>query len=220
MFKEIGLTNVRIDREGNVLGEKRGAQSGSAAAAGGGPHLVFSAHLDTVFPEGTNVTVKREGAVPFEAWAEVDMRSADPAALKALDTRFHKAVDEAVAAENARWGSKQLTVTKDLVGDRPAGGTPAESPIVVAAVSATKALGLMTTLDEPRVSRASVSERVLECAEAGELGGTLSSHAAIAIEHPHHQGEMRYGERRQLDREWAGKDHGEVVDERREQQDR
>jgi tripeptide aminopeptidase len=284
MFRDAGLTNVRIDKEGNVLGEKRGTQAR--------PHLVFSAHLDTVFPEGTDVKVKRDGttlrapgigddcrglavvlavaramvqgkiqtpgtitfvgtvgeeglgdlrgvkylfregmkgqidrfvsvdgtglgitntavgslryrvtfkgpgghsygafgmvnpihalgralsriadfevprepkttfnvgrigggtsvnAIPFEAWAEVDMRSADPAALKALDAKFHKAVDEAVAAENARWGSKQLTVDKQLVGDRPAGGTPPESPIVLAAVSATKALGLMTTLDE------------------------------------------------------------------------
>jgi acetylornithine deacetylase/succinyl-diaminopimelate desuccinylase-like protein len=87
-------------------------------------------------------------AIPFEAWAEVDMRSADVASLKALDARFHKAIDEAVAAENARWGSKQLTVDKQLVGDRPAGATPPESPIVLAAISATKALGLTTTLDE------------------------------------------------------------------------
>ena len=55
MFKEIGLTNIRIDNEGNVLGEKRGTQAR--------PHLVFSAHLDTVFPEGTPVTVKRDGTM-------------------------------------------------------------------------------------------------------------------------------------------------------------
>jgi acetylornithine deacetylase/succinyl-diaminopimelate desuccinylase-like protein len=54
-FDEIGLANVRIDRAGNVLGER----AGQAAA----PHLVFSAHLDTVFPEGTDVKVTREGAV-------------------------------------------------------------------------------------------------------------------------------------------------------------
>ncbi len=53
MFRDAGLTNVRIDKEGNVLGERRGSQPR--------PHLVFSAHLDTVFPEGTDVTVKREG---------------------------------------------------------------------------------------------------------------------------------------------------------------
>jgi tripeptide aminopeptidase len=284
LFKEIGLTNVRIDKEGNVLGEKRGNSPR--------PNLVFSAHLDTVFPEGTNVSVKREGAVlrapgigddcrglavvlavaramvkhgvqtpgtitfvgtvgeeglgdlrgvkylfreglkgqidrfvsidgtglgithiavgslryrvtfkgpgghsygafglvnpihalgramarvadfavprepkttfnvgrigggtsvnaiPFEAWAEVDMRSADKAALQSLDAKFHKAMDDAVLDENARWGSRQVTVDKTLVGDRPAGRTAADSPIVVTAVSVTKALGFPVTLDE------------------------------------------------------------------------
>src|SRR5687767_11896693 len=53
MFREAGLQNVRIDKEGNVLGDRPGAQSR--------PRLVFSAHLDTVFPEGTDVKVKREG---------------------------------------------------------------------------------------------------------------------------------------------------------------
>ena len=284
MFRDIGLANVRVDKVGNVLGERRGSQSK--------PHLVFSAHLDTVFPEGTPVTVKRDGnilrgpgigddcrglavllavartivkgnvptpgsitfvgtvgeeglgdlrgvkylfregmkgqidrfvsidgtglgithiavgslryrvtfkgpgghsygafgmvnpiqalgramakiadfevprepkttfnvgrigggtsvnAIPYEAWAEVDMRSADPSALKFLDTKFRKAIDDAVAEENKRWGSKQLTVDVSLVGDRAAGRTTADAPVVVAAVSATKALGLPVTLDE------------------------------------------------------------------------
>jgi tripeptide aminopeptidase len=284
MFRDIGLLNVRIDKEGNVLGERRGSQAK--------PHLVFSAHLDTVFPEGTPVTVKRDGnilrgpgigddcrglavlltvartivrgnlptpgtitfvgtvgeeglgdlrgvkylfregmkgqidrfvsidgtglgithiavgslryrvtfkgpgghsygafgmvnpiqalgramakiadfevprepkttfnvgrigggtsvnAIPYEAWAEVDMRSADPVALKFLDTKFRKAIDDAVAEENKRWGSRQLTVDVALVGDRAAGRTAADAPVVVAAVSATRALGLPVTLDE------------------------------------------------------------------------
>ncbi len=54
-FTELGLQNVRIDRIGNVIGERPGA--------GGGPVLVLAAHLDTVFPEGTDVRVKREGAM-------------------------------------------------------------------------------------------------------------------------------------------------------------
>jgi acetylornithine deacetylase/succinyl-diaminopimelate desuccinylase-like protein len=284
MFKEAGLTNVRIDKEGNVLGEKRGSQPR--------PHLVFTAHLDTVFPEGTNVTVKREGtllrapgigddcrglavvlavaramtkgnlqtpgtitfvgtvgeeglgdlrgvkflfreglkgqidrfvsidgtglgithiavgslryrvtfkgpgghsygafgmvnpihalgramarvadfdvprepkttfnvgrigggtsvnAIPFEAWAEVDMRSADAASLQSLDAKFHKGMDEAVVDENTRWGSRQLTVDKTVVGNRPAGRTARDAAIVVAAVSVTQALGLPVSLDE------------------------------------------------------------------------
>lgn len=53
MFRERGLSETEIDEEGNVLGLRRGTK-------GGGP-VVVSAHLDTVFPEGTNVKVRREG---------------------------------------------------------------------------------------------------------------------------------------------------------------
>ena len=285
MFREAGLQNVRIDKEGNVLGDRPGAQPR--------PRLVFSAHLDTVFPEGTDVKVKRDGnilrgpgigddcrglavllavvramnqakiqtpgsitfvgtvgeeglgdlrgvkylfnegmkgqidrfvsidgtglgithiavgslryritfkgpgghsygafgripnplhalgravdtisqfevpadpkttfnvgrvgggtsvnAIPFESWFEMDMRSASPAALQALDAKFHRAVDEAAKAEDARWKTNVITVDKQLVGNRPAGQTPQNSPIVQAAVSVTRALGFAVTLDE------------------------------------------------------------------------
>ncbi len=53
MLRDVGLTDVEQDPEGNVFGLRRGA--------GTGPMLAVVAHLDTVFPEGTNVTVKREG---------------------------------------------------------------------------------------------------------------------------------------------------------------
>lgn len=52
-FETLGLENVRIDAVGNVLGGRPGREPR--------PHLVFSAHLDTVFPEGTDVSVTREG---------------------------------------------------------------------------------------------------------------------------------------------------------------
>ena len=88
-------------------------------------------------------------SIAFESWMEVDMRSADAAALKSLDANFHKAVDTALAEENERWNNNgRLTVEKKLVGDRPAGQTPSNSPIVEAAVSVTKALGFPLTLDE------------------------------------------------------------------------
>ena len=285
MFREAGLQNVRIDKEGNVLGDRPGAQPR--------PRLVFSAHLDTVFPEGTDVKVKRDGAIlrgpgigddcrglavvlavvramnqakiqtpgtitfvgtvgeeglgdlrgvkylfnegmkgqidrfvsidgtglgithiavgslryritfkgpgghsygafgripnplhalgravdtisqfevpadpkttfnvgrvgggtsvnaiPFESWFEMDMRSASPSALQALDAKFHRAVDEAAKAEDARWKTNVIKVDKQLVGNRPAGQTPQNSPIVQAAVSVTRALGFPVTLDE------------------------------------------------------------------------
>jgi tripeptide aminopeptidase len=85
-------------------------------------------------------------AIPFDAWMEVDMRSVDRAALASLDANFHKAVDAAIVEENARWGRPgMLTVTKDLVGDRPAGSFPADAPIVKTAFDVTRALGWTAT---------------------------------------------------------------------------
>ena len=284
-FQSLGLKNVRIDRAGNVLGERPGLAPR--------PHLVFSAHLDTVFPEGTRVQTTRTGsiikgpgisddcrglavvlavvqalneaqiqtagtitfvgtvgeeglgdlrgvkhlfneelkgrvdrfvsvdgaglgithigvgslryrvtykgpgghsydafgianpvhalgraiarlselevprqpkttfnvgrvgggtsinAIAAEAWMEVDMRSSDTAALTALDAAFHKAVDTALAEENERWGNRgKLAVQKTVVGNRPAGRTAANSPVVEAAVSVTRALGLPIALAE------------------------------------------------------------------------
>jgi tripeptide aminopeptidase len=52
-LREAGLADVRIDKEGNVIGLRRGS--------GRGPRLVVSAHLDTVFPEGTDVKVREKG---------------------------------------------------------------------------------------------------------------------------------------------------------------
>src|SRR5437667_12826783 len=54
-FQQLGLQNVRVDKAGNVIGDRAGVAPR--------PHFVIAAHLDTVFPEGTEVTVKREGAV-------------------------------------------------------------------------------------------------------------------------------------------------------------
>lgn len=55
LFKEAGLSDVRIDEVGNVLGLRRGT------GAPGGRMVIMAAHLDTVFPAGTPVTVRRDG---------------------------------------------------------------------------------------------------------------------------------------------------------------
>jgi acetylornithine deacetylase/succinyl-diaminopimelate desuccinylase-like protein len=285
VFQQLGLQNVRVDKVGNVLGEYAGAAPH--------PHLVMAAHLDTVFPEGTDVKVKRDGAVlrgpgigddcrglavlvqiirqmkkanvrtpgsitfvanvgeeglgdlrgvkelfkvtlkdqidrfvsidgtgvhvtnvavgshryrvtfkgpgghsfgafgmanpmgamgraiakiqelqvpkqpkttfnvgrvgggtsvnsiPFEAWMELDMRSSDPKSLASVDASIQKAIDESVVEENQRWGgAKTITVVKELVGDRPAGSTPENSPIVRAGLESATLLGLSTSLGE------------------------------------------------------------------------
>jgi tripeptide aminopeptidase len=54
-FQELGFKEASIDAEGNVVALRKGS--------GGGPKLVVSAHLDTVFPEGTDVTVKEKDGV-------------------------------------------------------------------------------------------------------------------------------------------------------------
>ena len=51
-FNEIGVGPARIDSEGNVVVVRHGS--------GKGPKLVISAHLDTVFPAGTDLTVKEK----------------------------------------------------------------------------------------------------------------------------------------------------------------
>src|SRR5215469_7008990 len=88
-------------------------------------------------------------AIPFETWMEVDMRSADVAALKAVDGKFHAALKEAVEEENARWHNRgPVSVSAELVGMRPAGQTPKDSPIVQTALAVSRALGIQETLHE------------------------------------------------------------------------
>jgi len=49
-LEEMGLIDVHADEAGNVYGTRPGS--------GNGPRLMVSSHLDTVFPENTDVTVR------------------------------------------------------------------------------------------------------------------------------------------------------------------
>jgi tripeptide aminopeptidase len=51
-LEALGLRNVRVDTAGNVIAMRPGV--------GTGPTVVLAGHLDTVFPEGTDVRVKNE----------------------------------------------------------------------------------------------------------------------------------------------------------------
>jgi acetylornithine deacetylase/succinyl-diaminopimelate desuccinylase-like protein len=281
-FEQLGLSNVRVDKAGNVLGER----AGSSAS----PRLVVAAHLDTVFPAGTDVRVHRSGtvlsgpgigdncrglavllavvrtlkraalptggpitfvasvgeeglgdlrgmrqlfgetlkgrvdrfmaidgaglfvvnkavgsrryrltfkgpgghsytafgaanpiqamgraiekisrlevtrdpkttfnigrvgggtsvnAIPSECWMEIDLRSSDARSLQLLDAAVQRAVDEGIREENQHGGvPRAISVVKKLVGDRPAGETALDSPIVQTALAAGRALGLSLT---------------------------------------------------------------------------
>jgi tripeptide aminopeptidase len=62
-----GLKNLQIDPEGNVTGLRPGV--------GNGPLICVAAHLDTVFPAGTELTVRREGTKLFAPGVGDDTRS-------------------------------------------------------------------------------------------------------------------------------------------------
>jgi acetylornithine deacetylase/succinyl-diaminopimelate desuccinylase-like protein len=67
MLRQSGLTNVQIDPEGNVIGVRKGT--------GNGPLIAIAAHLDTVFPEGTHIQVRREGTKLFAPGVGDDSRA-------------------------------------------------------------------------------------------------------------------------------------------------
>ena len=54
-MEKLGLSDIRTDDWSNVSGVRKGT--------GGGPTVVFAAHTDTVFPDGTDLKVKREGDI-------------------------------------------------------------------------------------------------------------------------------------------------------------
>jgi acetylornithine deacetylase/succinyl-diaminopimelate desuccinylase-like protein len=54
-MEKLHLSEIRTDDMINVSGIRKGT--------GGGPTVVFAAHMDTVFPDGTDLTVKRDGDI-------------------------------------------------------------------------------------------------------------------------------------------------------------
>jgi acetylornithine deacetylase/succinyl-diaminopimelate desuccinylase-like protein len=79
MLRDHGLEEVEQDAIGNVMGRRRGS--------GNGQTVVVAAHLDTVFPEGTDVRVRREGTKLFAPGVGDDTRSlaVNLAFLRAMD---------------------------------------------------------------------------------------------------------------------------------------
>jgi tripeptide aminopeptidase len=88
-------------------------------------------------------------AIPFEAWMEVDLRSADVKSLEAVNSQFKAAVEQAVHEENERWNGKgAIRAAPEMVGLRPAGNTPESASIVRSAVAVSKAFGFPVDLGE------------------------------------------------------------------------
>ena len=95
-------------------------------------------------------------SIPFEAWMEVDMRSESPEALERVDAALQEAVAAGVEAANRiRRRGEALTVEAKLIGDRPSGELPPDTPIVRRAAAVTRFLGI-----EPRLGRGSTDSNI------------------------------------------------------------
>lgn len=70
MLKVHRLAAVEMDAAGNVMGVRPGTRN-----QGRGPYIVIAAHLDTVFPVGTDVRVRRDGNRLFAPGIGDDTRS-------------------------------------------------------------------------------------------------------------------------------------------------
>lgn len=82
-------------------------------------------------------------SIPFESWMELDMRSESPAELRKLDESLMALIADAVREENAARSRAQGPVTAELklIGDRPSGETPIDSPLVQTAAASIRAAG-------------------------------------------------------------------------------
>lgn len=117
MLKAHGLSNVEMDAEGNVMGVRPGT-----ATKGKGPFVVIAAHLDTVFPEGTDVKVKREGSRLMAPGVGDDTRALATllAYLRALDAAGVKTkADILVVGNVGEEGPGDLRGTRFLFNKGP-----------------------------------------------------------------------------------------------------
>jgi tripeptide aminopeptidase len=105
------------------------------------PRTTYSA---SVFGGGTSVN-----AIPSEVFVDVDMRSEDAAALATLERQWLAIVARSAEAENAARSTRagRVSVTPELVGDRPAGATPPTAPLVRSTTAAVQALGYTPNFD-------------------------------------------------------------------------
>jgi len=94
-------------------------------------------------------------AIPQEAWIEVDTRSESEGRLEEVEEKLRRTVSRCVAETRCQPHRGHLETEIAVLGIRPAGHTPAEGPVVRAAVAATRALGV-----EPELCASSTDANV------------------------------------------------------------
>ncbi len=113
------------------------------------PRTTFSA---SVTGGGTSVN-----SIPHEVYMKFDMRSVSPVELARLDQRFQSVMATAASGENSARSTANGKITTELkvIGERPAGSTPATSPLVQGAIAAARAHGL-----EPKITESSTDANI------------------------------------------------------------
>lgn len=99
-------------------------------------------------PSETTLTVGRMAggisvnAIPEEAFLELDVRGPNERELAGLEPSIRDVMERSLTETNAerRSGTTALSPIWELFGDRPAGGTPDDAPLVLAAEAATRQL--------------------------------------------------------------------------------
>ncbi len=104
----------------------------------------------TTFNVGSIAGGTSVNAIPSEATMEVDLRSAGDTELRRLDAFFRRAMKEAAEEENGarRPGNPPLKLHVEMIGERPSGETPADSPLVKLAIETTRLFGVEPRLDQ------------------------------------------------------------------------
>jgi len=113
-MQDRGLSDAYIDREGNVIGVRKGT--------GDGPTFLIAAHLDTVFPEGTDTKVELRGGRYFAPGIGDDSRglAAILSVISALEESGIETTGDIMFAGNVgEEGRGDLRGVKAIFRDHP-----------------------------------------------------------------------------------------------------
>jgi tripeptide aminopeptidase len=152
VVEAVGATRMRVTLRGP------GGHSWGDRGRANPAHLMARAiaAVDRLVPPGDqpySVSVGRLGggtsinSIPSETWFELDLRAIDREVLSWLETESVQLIHEAAGREGenvARSGAVVVEVSH--IGARPCGRVPTESPIVQAAIDATRLVGAIPEL--------------------------------------------------------------------------
>jgi len=99
----------------------------------------FTSGIKTSFNVGRTGGGTSVNSIPFESWAEIDMRSESPSQLKKIDSIFKSAMQRGVEDYNASIKKgPALTLHLERIGYRPSGTTSDKVALVQRAMAASK----------------------------------------------------------------------------------